>query len=92
MAKTKTKWVATKGLMGWQTRNVRFDHPDFPEYPVMHCCHPTANYPWFIMAAGERLITFRTLKQAQWFVEHGGGSVVNEDTGKQLWAEMLRST
>jgi hypothetical protein len=61
-------WIGTKGTMGWEKRNVLFTHPDFAGVRIRHCCHPTANYPWFTYSRDGELRTFRTLAMAKAYV------------------------
>jgi hypothetical protein len=41
----------------------------YPGVVVKHCCHPTANYPWYTCSRDGELRTFGTLAQAKAYVE-----------------------
>ena len=88
---SKQGWVGTKGAMGWERRNVRFDHSHFPGIPVLHCCHPTALRPWYVKHKDGHVQTFFNLKQAQWWVENGGADITSDDAHRNLWEQMLRA-
>lgn len=78
-------WIGHKGPAG---TNMAWTHPAYPGVVVKHCGHPTALRPYHIPG---RWPTFRTLKQAQWWVEHGGHELELADAAGEeaLYGRML---
>ncbi len=84
------EWVGHKGPLG---KNWMWTHPSYPDVQVRHCGHPTALRPYFIADAdGKRSedILFRNLRQAQWWVEHGG-HLLDDEAADELYGEMIHS-
>jgi hypothetical protein len=67
---TSITWQSRKGgTPHFERRNVWFKCEQYP-FPVMHCMHPTANFPWYTYTLDGELRTFRLLKQAkQWVID-----------------------
>lgn len=86
------EWVGHKGPTG---RTWYWTHRLFLPAAVKHCGHPTALRPYYIygsrLPGGVGFYTFRTLKQAQWWVEHGGHLLEDEDKAGELYQEMIAS-
>ena len=61
-------WEGRKGIGCYANKNVSWKCAEYP-FPVRHCMHPTANYPWFTHSPEGDLRTFRLLKQAKEYVE-----------------------
>ena len=68
-------------------KNMVWTHPDYPGVTIKHCGHPTALRPYHIPGCGAA--TFRRLKQAQWWVEHGGHELGSEQEKDRLYREMV---
>jgi hypothetical protein len=63
------QWIGKRGVGPWASRNVMFFNRRYPGVVVKHCCHPTANYPWYTCSRDGELRTFGTLAQAKAYVE-----------------------
>lgn len=84
-------WVGRKGPYG---KNLTWTHPAYPGVVVTHCGHPTALRPYYIpgfawAGGGSGVATFRALRQAQWWVEHGGHELAGERAQGELYREMV---
>lgn len=77
------EWVGHKGCIG---KNMAWTHPGFPGVIVKHCGHATALQPYYI--PGGYHIAFRSLRRAQWWVEHGGHLLEDEAKAEELYQEM----
>ena len=68
--KSAVAWQSRKGvgIVHFERRNIWFKCNQYP-FPVQHCLHPTANYPWYTYTPDGELRTFRLLKQAKQWVE-----------------------